>query len=312
MSYAKQTHRLAAPRAGETPSQKPIQFKPEPFHFAIPDQVLIEDLQDVARRLRAASVFAQQYDKHGRFTAATLRQRFGSWNAALEAAGLLASAPRLVEDQAMLDDIAAVAKKLGVNLLPNDQYRQHGRYSVTNIRRRFGSWNRAVTAAGLTAAASPQRNPSAENLFNNFEMIWRHLGRQPRGRDLAPPLSRFGLKVYHKKFGTFRKALAHFLAHQKQLGKTTTSAISVELPPRHKTPREVRAKLRYQVLNRDHFKCRFCGRSPATDPTVQLCIDHKHPWSLGGETVVENLQTLCDQCNAGKSNAAGGSAEGEV
>jgi 5-methylcytosine-specific restriction endonuclease McrA len=37
---------------------------------------------------------------------------------------------------------------------------------------------------------------------------------------------------------------------------------------------------------------------------VQLHVDHIKPWSLGGETVAENLQTLCDQCNAGKSNAA--------
>ncbi len=31
-------------------------------------------------------------------------------------------------------------------------------------------------------------------------------------------------------------------------------------------------------------------------------IDHIKPWSKGGETVLENLQTLCATCNLGKSN----------
>jgi 5-methylcytosine-specific restriction endonuclease McrA len=34
-----------------------------------------------------------------------------------------------------------------------------------------------------------------------------------------------------------------------------------------------------------------------------LHVDHIKPWSLGGLTVDENLQTLCEPCNLGKSNA---------
>jgi 5-methylcytosine-specific restriction endonuclease McrA len=35
---------------------------------------------------------------------------------------------------------------------------------------------------------------------------------------------------------------------------------------------------------------------------VQLHVDHIYPWAKGGETVVENLQTLCMTCNIGKSD----------
>ena len=41
--------------------------------------------------------------------------------------------------------------------------------------------------------------------------------------------------------------------------------------------------------------------SPAKDPGVELHVDHIFPWSKGGETVLENLQTLCSRCNGGKS-----------
>lgn len=66
--------------------------------------------------------------------------------------------------------------------------------------------------------------------------------------------------------------------------------------------RKIPDKLRYKVLKRDNFKCCACGASPAKDPSVELHIDHIIPWSKGGETTMENLQTLCSKCNLGKSN----------
>ena len=66
--------------------------------------------------------------------------------------------------------------------------------------------------------------------------------------------------------------------------------------------RAISDKLRYQVLKRDNFKCCACGASPAKDPTIELHIDHIIPWSKGGETTIENLQTLCSKCNIGKSD----------
>lgn len=66
--------------------------------------------------------------------------------------------------------------------------------------------------------------------------------------------------------------------------------------------RVISDKLRYQVLKRDNFKCCACGASPAKDPSVELHIDHIIPFSKGGETTFENLQTLCSRCNLGKSD----------
>lgn len=66
--------------------------------------------------------------------------------------------------------------------------------------------------------------------------------------------------------------------------------------------RDPSTRLRFEVLYRDKFTCRFCGASPTKDPTVTLHIDHIIPWSKGGETTLDNLQTLCSKCNLGKSN----------
>ncbi len=36
----------------------------------------------------------------------------------------------------------------------------------------------------------------------------------------------------------------------------------------HKTKRDINLRLRFKVMQRDYFKCRMCGASPATDPSV--------------------------------------------
>lgn len=58
--------------------------------------------------------------------------------------------------------------------------------------------------------------------------------------------------------------------------------------------------LRYRVLERDGAKCVACGNGPARG--VTLHVDHITPFSLGGLTVLSNLQTLCEACNLGKGN----------
>ena len=52
--------------------------------------------------------------------------------------------------------------------------------------------------------------------------------------------------------------------------------------------------LRWKVYRRDHYKCVECGRH------WNLSCDHKIPYSKGGQTTFENLQTLCGNCNSKK------------
>lgn len=46
-------------------------------------------------------------------------------------------------------------------------------------------------------------------------------------------------------------------------------------------PRDVNLRLRFKVMQRDNFKCCICGKSPATNPDIELHIDHIVPWSKG-------------------------------
>lgn len=78
--------------------------------------------------------------------------------------------------------------------------------------------------------------------------------------------------------------------------------------PDEKDPRKIeRAKmtlsLRYSILLRDRFTCKGCGRSPNRGDDIKLHVDHIVAIALGGKTVPENLQTLCDECNLGKGTS---------
>jgi hypothetical protein len=64
--------------------------------------------------------------------------------------------------------------------------------------------------------------------------------------------------------------------------------------------KKIGAKLRRQVFDRDSYRCVDCGISPSIDPSCVLHIDHRIPVSKGGTNDLDNLQVLCDQCNAGK------------
>lgn len=60
-----------------------------------------------------------------------------------------------------------------------------------------------------------------------------------------------------------------------------------------------RLKVRLLVLNRDGFKCQYCGRGK--DETV-LEIDHFIPRAQGGESKIDNYLTACRDCNRGKGD----------
>lgn len=57
-------------------------------------------------------------------------------------------------------------------------------------------------------------------------------------------------------------------------------------------------KLRFRVMERDHFRCCVCGRSRREEAVLE--VDHVIPWADGGRTILDNLQTLCWLCNKGK------------
>ena len=213
---------------------------------------------------------------------------------------------RDTSEQELLADLRDVATRV-TGALSQPQYRAHGgKFHPTTFARRFGSWNAALERAGVTLAW--RVNTPDTEWFANIAAVWNHLGRQPTYGDMRDPPSTKSPEGYAHRFGGWRKALTAFVSVMDASSATgETTGPTVDSPGEgqklnRKTVKTVNWRLRFLVLRRDGFKCRACGRSPANEPGCELQIDHVVAWSLGGETVLDNLQSLCDKCNGGKSN----------
>ncbi len=212
---------------------------------------------------------------------------------------------RGVKDDELVADLKRVAMELNKVAVRRTDYDEKGKYGVTTYIRRFGSWFKSLEKAGLEKTRTPMNLPE-EVLFQNLEEIWIKLGRQPRYAEVQKPLSKYHVGIYENRFGTWRRALERFVTFINNEERTSSEEairdLEIEPSTQHKTKRGINLRLRFIVMKRDGFKCRDCGRSPATNPSIILHVDHFKAWVKGGETVLENLQTLCSKCNIGKSD----------
>ena len=288
-----------------------MKFELEPYNRGMPDSALLDDLRRVACKLGKDYVTKTEYNQHGSLRAQTLQKRFGSWRKAHELAGFEVPACNCASVEDCLVDLRRVAQAIGKTTLTIVDYERHGKFSKDVIRGRFGSWRLAVECAGLAPTPAALGRRSDEELFENLEHLWETLGRQPRHADFVKPLSSYSYDVYPRRFGSFRKALEAFVASFESRGsersdesasRDIVDGLPVTAQRRHRTTRTISWRMRFLVLRRDDFKCRSCGTSPAIRPGTVLVVDHIVPWAKGGETVMENLQTLCEPCNGGKSD----------
>jgi len=206
-----------------------------------------------------------------------------------------------VADSELIDDLKRVVNELGTNTLPQRQYGDLGKYDISTVIRRFETWNKALQKANIEI--SNRVNIGDEELYENILRLWEHYGRQPRRRDLANSPSTISQYPYNRRFGSWSAALRAFVeyANGSDIEEIAVSS-QTAIPERRKTGRDPSIRLRWKVLQRDNFKCCACGLSPAITPGIELHVDHIIPWSKGGDTIIENLQTLCSKCNLGKSN----------
>ena len=119
----------------------------------------------------------------------------------------------------------------------------------------------------------------SDELFKKTKIFITHRSIQRKLKQLG--LIRSFSDAFNLAIKKGRKSYAHLRRTKK----------SIELR------RGIQPKLRYNVLQRDKFKCVLCGRNAKDD---RLEIDHIIPVVAGGTNDIKNLRTLCAECNKGK------------
>ena len=139
---------------------------------------------------------------------------------------------------------------------------------------------------------------SKQDLFDNIKKVWDFKGSQPFLKDMEVEPSNICWQTYFNRFGSWKKALEEFVKYINSTDKIQYEE-NINIKKSRKT---INNSLRYDVMKRDNFKCCYCGRSPAIDSNVILEIDHTIPVSKGGTNEIDNLKTICKDCNIGKFN----------
>jgi len=106
----------------------------------VSDQELLEDLRQTAAKLERASVGQKTYRKHGSFDDSTISRRFGSWNSALEAAGLPLINRVNIEDADLFENILTLWQHYGRQPRRRELASPPSKISQSPYSRRFGSW----------------------------------------------------------------------------------------------------------------------------------------------------------------------------
>jgi hypothetical protein len=290
------------------------------------DEALLAEVRRVAALVPDPVLSRARFDAQARVCSATVAQRFGGWAAALAKAGLAARysgvtvtekhrrrVSRGMSDGELLDELRRLAARLRRRRLAKSDVERHTPVGANVYLRRFGSWTAALRRAGLAPVKYAERFDERA-LLDNLREVWLALGRCPTAEDMRHPPSLASARTYQNRFGTWRKALAAFLADANsgnpEASDPTRRVWRAPRPRavgRRRVPartgaasRTVALGLRFAVFERDRFRCVACGRSPSAHPELSLHADHVVPWSAGGKTTLENLRTLCADCNLGR------------
>ena len=214
-----------------------------------------------------------------------------------------------LSDEVIIAELQRIAELVGYRTFTRHEFdRMASACKGSVVLSRFKNWKMALKATGLNLR--PHRNPRKDqipqsDLLEELTRIWRQLGHRPSKIEWDNSDAKYSYSTYKTRFGGWVNACMALVeggvvpetppGQSNQLTEVTTAI------PKERS-RNVPLKMRLAVLKRDDYKCVLCGRCPATHAGVALHLDHIVPYANGGETVKDNLRTLCEECNWGKGN----------
>jgi 5-methylcytosine-specific restriction endonuclease McrA len=310
------------------------------------DNAILDEVGRIWSEMGRRPKYAE-FNEKSEISTSTYQRRFGSWLKVIQAyctrenIFLQGSPGTGVTKELLIRELQSFENRHESDLLTYDSYKKNGgTYSIVPFQTHFGSWTRAVEAAGRVSGR--QRKYTNDELFDEMQRLWEELGRQPTNDEM---LRRGKISPYSYKavFGSWSRAVLSFCddrnqdreqpteiskntiadelkSHQPSYLEKSTQSIPSCVPIEscdesssellesvpgimiRCTPRVPSKRLRFRVLSRDNFRCRICGHTQKDG--VRLHVDHIVAYSRGGETTYENLQVLCEPCNNGKSDTS--------
>lgn len=232
-----------------------------------------------------------------------------------------------ISREKMIMELERVAKNFNYTDFRVKDFEKIATMSADTVVREFGNWEKALSflaallkKKGIELQIRKRGRFTTQELFNEMERIWVQVGHRPSRNEWEAASAKISHDTYDRHFISWQNACLEFIEYksggtitadtdfQKEEGAKNENVEkeTVEKEKREKIKvgnnRAISLALRLKIFNRDNFRCVLCGKSPATDIGTKLHIDHIVPFSKGGQSTIDNLQTLCFECNIGKGN----------
>lgn len=166
-------------------------------------------------------------------------------------------------DAAILEEMRRIAALHKDGPLTSGAFaRLSPKVTPSTIFRRFGTWKKALKAAGLSDLYAQRHSGTRytdEQCFENLAATWTHYGRPPQHDEMKVAPSTVGSKAYIMRWGTWRKSLKAFVDwanHEEQTATPPQPSESLQPTQDVRPPdncRDVRPGLRFRVFRGTAF-----------------------------------------------------------
>jgi 5-methylcytosine-specific restriction endonuclease McrA len=249
---------------------------------AMSNEDILAKIRNIAAQLGKASLSGTDIHTHSEINQGLLASRFGSVSKALRLAGI-AQVPhgRRHTENEVFENLLGVWTYYGRPPTHSEMDKAPSTVGSNTYIKRYGGWRNALKTfmerANSDVAGLSELGPD-KNLANIATRLDPTDSATTSATDANRPL------------------MSSRIAERPRASRI----MATDAEPTYR--RDPSIGLRFKVLQRDRFRYQLCGRSPATELSCKLHVDHIVPFSKGGKTTFENLRALCAECNVGRSN----------
>jgi hypothetical protein len=179
------------------------------------DQV-IKAIQDAAHTLGVERLTISAFRRESGISQAAILKHFDMWSDACAAAGIdcgqtrenLIPTPGVSEEEC-ISELHRVSNTLGRKALSSNMFTKHARFSASTVIRRFGSWEKALSLAGLELCEQSKREIqlSEGECVQELQRVANLLGTMSLTQDTFDKNSRFTAYRITRSCGGWAAAL---------------------------------------------------------------------------------------------------------
>ncbi|QAU13523.1 hypothetical protein EKH57_12830 [Halorubrum sp. BOL3-1] len=169
---------------------------------SVTDSELLAELRRLYDKIGETPTSRDMAEK-GNYAPSTYSIAFGTWNSAIQEAGLELGKQREIPASKLIDELQRLADDLGEPPTVH-QMEERGQFGASTYSTEFGSWNEALREANL--GTNKEGNIDDSDLLDEIQRLKREHKKVPTASEMSQ-YGRFAVTTYNRSFGSWNEAL---------------------------------------------------------------------------------------------------------